>query len=108
MARLKSGQSDRTRKASKSWTQSTRQQQYNGKNQLIGYIQEALSFWEEDGFKLCGLEVENTKKENVTPSNIDKVHSALYVKDKFSLSDTGFHVLSMLSDLPNSRSLLIK
>ena len=31
IARLKSGQSDRTRKASKSWTQCTRQQQYSRK-----------------------------------------------------------------------------
>ena len=40
--------------------------------------------------------------ENVTPSNVDEVHSALYVKDKYSLSDTNFHELSMLSDLPKS------
>ena len=41
-------------------------------------------------------------KENVIPSNVDKVYSALYVKDKYALSDTGFHELSMLSDLPKS------
>ena len=40
-----------------------------------------------------------------TLSNVDKVHSALYVKDKYSLSDTGFHELSMLSDLPKSSQI---
>ena len=35
IARLKSGQSDRTRRVSKSWTQYTRQQKYNRKNSLV-------------------------------------------------------------------------
>ena len=33
----------------------------------------------------------------------DKIHSTLYVKDKFSISDQAFHELSLLaSDLPKS------
>ena len=122
IARLKSGQSESTRKSSKSWTQYSRQQQYNRKKQLASNIQGALSFCKEDGFKPCSIEVENTEtgkhevidysidicysKENILPSNMDKVHSALYVKDKYALSDNAFHELTMISsDLPKSNQV---
>ena len=122
IARLKSGQSERTRKSSKSWTQYSRQQQHNRKKQLASDIQGALSFCKEDGFKPYSIEVENTEtgkhevidystgtcysKENILPSNMDKVHSALYVKDKYALSDNAFHELTMISsDLPKSNQV---
>ena len=37
-----------------------------------------------------------------TTSEKENVHSVLYVKDKFSVSNEAFHELSMLSNLPNS------
>ena len=35
----------------------------------------------------------------------DNASSILYVKDKFAISDTSYHELSMISDLPSSRNL---
>ena len=123
IAKLKSGQSDRTRRASKSWTQYSRQQKYNRKKQLASDIQGALSFCQEDGFKPCAIEVENIEtgmhdvidystgtfcsKENISPTmgKEDKVQSTLYVKDKYSISDSAFHELAMLSDLPKSNQV---
>ena len=37
-----------------------------------------------------------------TTSEKENVHSVLYVKDKFSVSNEAFHELSMLSNLPSS------
>ena len=81
--------------------------QYNRKKQLASDIQGALSFCKEEGFRHCAVEVENTEagkrdiidystgtycgKENTSPSNEDKVHSALYVKDKYSLLFMNLH-----------------
>ena len=35
----------------------------------------------------------------------DTMHSTLYVKDKYSIADAGYHELSMLSDLPSSSQI---
>lgn len=41
--------------------------------------------------------------KNSSCNNISgSVHTALYLKDKFSISNSGYHQLSMISDLPNS------
>ena len=32
----------------------------------------------------------------------EDMHTALYLKDKLSISDAGYHELSMISDLPSS------
>ena len=42
-------------------------------------------------------------KENQVSDPVDKVHSSLYVKDKYSISNQAFHELSaIVSDLPKS------
>ena len=35
----------------------------------------------------------------------DTMHCTLYVKDKYSIADAGYHELSMLSDLPSSSQI---
>ena len=34
-----------------------------------------------------------------------RIHSTLHVKDKFSISNEGYHELSMMSDLPSSSQI---
>ena len=34
-----------------------------------------------------------------------RLHTASYLKDKFSISHNGYHQLSMISDLPNSSQI---
>ena len=42
-------------------------------------------------------------KENNVSDPVDKIHSSLYVEDKYSISDQAFHELSAISsDLPKS------
>ena len=77
-------------------------------------IQGTLSFCEDEGFRPCILEMENidTGNHEILDINCGKyskretlvkdAHSALYVKDKYCVSNTAFHELSMLSNLPHS------
>ena len=116
--------SERTRRASKPWgscqsheLQSHGQQQLNRKKQLSHNTKGALNFCETDGFKPRFVEVKNlftrklesldydtgvfSSKEDI-PSTINTTHSTLYIKDKYSVLDTAFHELSMMSNLPNT------
>ena len=131
IARLRTGLSENSRKSSKPWSEYSRQQQYNRKRSVATSIQGALSFCKEEGFKPLLVEIENIdtgnreivdassgtfhRKESSpgskesspgskesSPGSKDKLHSALYIKDKFCVSNEAFHELSMLSDLPNS------
>ena len=117
IARRRTGLSENSRKSSKPWSEYSRQQQYNRKRSVATSIQGALSFCKEEGFKPLLVEIENIdtgnreivdassgtfhRKES-SPGSKDKLHSALYIKDKFRVSNEAFHELSMLSDLPNS------
>ena len=86
---------------------------------LAGKIGNALTFCEETGYKACSVELQNvdtgnnevldistgkfSDKENDVSDPVDKIHSSLYVKDKYSISDQAFHELSAISsDLPKS------
>ena len=109
--------------SSKSWCQYSRQQQYNKRKSLVNSIQGVLTVCKEEGFKACSVEVENidTGKHEIvdmasgTFSSIDaahahsaksdSVHSVLYIKDKFSVSNEAFHELSMVSNLPSSSQI---
>ena len=78
----------------------------------------ATSFCEDNGFKPCSVELENIETgmhetvdlatgkltSQVTEKKND-VHSTLYIKDKYSISDTSYHELSMLSNLPSSKQV---
>lgn len=74
-----------------------------------------LSICEDERFRPCTLEVENIDTGNreildINPGTYSKkketaksdVHSVLYVKDKYCVSNKAFHELSMLSNLPNT------
>ena len=115
--RIKTGHSDNCRgSSSKTWTEYSRQQRHNKRKTLAKGIQGALSFCEDENFRPCALEVENMDTGNREILNIDtgtyskkeqesssaNPHSALYVKDKYCISNEAFHELSMLSNLPNS------
>ena len=119
IARLKTGRLENSRgSSSKSWLEYSRQQRYNKKKNLAKNVQSALSFCEDEGFKPCSVEIENVDTgshellnvacgtysgmSEATTSEKENVHSVLYVKDKFSVSNEAFHELSMLSNLPSS------
>ena len=116
ISRIKTGRSETSRgSSSKLWTEYSRQQQHNKRKTLAKGIQGALSFCEDERFRPCTLLVENidTGNREILDINCGKyskqdetvakdVHSALYVKDKYCVSNTAFHELSMLSNLPNS------
>ena len=119
ISRLRSGKPEHCRgSSSKLWTAYSRQQQYNKKKKIAHGVKGALSFCENERFKVCSVEVENvdtgnrevlciangtfSKAKEKTTSTEDKVCSSLYVKDRFSVSNEAFHELSMVSDLPTS------
>ena len=96
----------------KEWNNCTRQQQYNRKKQLGLNLKTALNFCETTGFEPRLVEVKNKNKgtcevfdintgtfsDKVTVSSNKVVAcSTLYIKDKFSLSDQAYHVLSMIT-----------
>ena len=109
----------------KSWNDCSRQQQYNRKKQLGDNIKSALNLvCEGKGFDAKLVEIQNkdtrksevfdccngtfSDKENIVNASVakDKAHSALYVKDKYAISDQAFHELSMIaSGLPRSSAV---
>ena len=106
------------RRPKKSWSQSSRQSQHKKKKKITNKLLHVTSFCEDNGFKLHGVELENTETgiheavdlstgkfvPQVTGKNND-IHSTLYIKDKYSISDTSYHELSILSDLPSSKKV---
>lgn len=117
--RLKMGRSEKGRgSSSKSWSEYSRQHRYAKKKTLGLRIQAALSFCEGDCYEPISVELENVEthsreildvqngtflevRKDCSTSEEDKIHFALYVKDKFSLSDEAYHELSLLTkDIP--------
>lgn len=99
----------------------SRQQKYNRKKEMIQQVQTSLSICHAEGYTPCSLEMESRDtgeceiislesfdsqstrgicKNKDEPTN-DKMHTSLYVKDKFSISNQAYHELSIISDLPN-------
>lgn len=71
-------------------------------------IKSALAFCDSDGFKPHSVEIENMdtgdhevldlstgsfnkSKVSPVPSNKETVHSALYIKDRFTISNEAYH-----------------
>ena len=118
ISRLKAGHLPNSRgPSSKTWEEYSRQHRYKKRRSVAGNIQSALSFCENEKFKPCTIELENIDTRNreildITnctfakkdqPSHdVVSPQSALYVKDKFCISNQAYHELSMLSDLPTS------
>lgn len=122
IARLKTGRLESCRgSSSKSWYEYSRQQRHNKKKNLAGGIQGALSFCQDEGFKACEVRLKNVDTGNCEMLDIDNltfskdaqentdpvnhVSSALYIKDKFSISNQAFHELSIISNLPTSTEI---
>ena len=102
----------------KSWSESSRQSQHKRKKKVADQLMYATTFCKDDGFKLCSIEIENIdtgihetldlSTGKFTPHITEKnnsIHSTLYIKDKYSISDFSYHELSMLSDLPSSKQV---
>ena len=95
----------------------TRQQQYNRKKEIINDVQNSLSHCKNEGFQPHLVELEQIDTgENVTldlakgtfsyksgkaDTTDEKLYSALYIKDKFTISNAAYHELSIVSNLPN-------
>ena len=118
IAGMKYGNPTSQRRPQKSWSESSRQSKHKKKKKLANELLHATSFCEDNGFKPCSVELENTETgihETIdlstgkfTPQITEKkedIHSTLYIKDKYSISDTSYHELSMLSDLPSSKQV---
>ena len=77
-----------------------------------------VSICQAEGYDFCSLELKSRdtgecetltlttqavcKNKDVSIMTTDcKLHTSLYVKDKFSVSNQAYHELSMISDLPN-------
>ena len=119
IAGLRSGTSTVYRRASKSWSKYSRQQKYNIKKQLATRVSSALSFCDEKTFIPCKVEMKNVDDGTYEVLNIstgsfesrpdDKsssdTNTALYLKDKLAISNTGYHELSMISNLPSSSQI---
>jgi len=115
---LKSGTSSVVRHPFKGLSEYSRQQRYNNiKKSVASDVCSALSFCNEACLKPRKVEMENVNEgtievldastgefegkcvNNGTPLG-SKKHTALYLKGKLAISNSGYHVLSMISDLP--------
>ncbi len=123
---LKTGCSEGTRGSSiKPWGEYSRQQRYIKKKALGKTVQAALSVIDIGCYKPVAVQFENmetNKKEtfDITDGTFsepvakesttmdDKINFALYIKDKFLLSDEAYHELSILTnDIPRLYELKI-
>ena len=119
VVKLKTGRSVKRRgpSSSKRWKNYCQQHQWKKKKELANNIQSALAFCDSDCFKPHSVEIENVNtgdyevldlssgsfnksKISPVPSNKETVHSALYIKDRYRISNEAYHELSMVSDLP--------
>ena len=85
----------------------SRQQQYNRKKEMTKAVSIAC---ENEGYSPHSLQLECREsgqcktvtfgKPQTTTNPDDKVHTSLFVKDKFSVSHEAYHELSAISNLP--------
>ena len=118
---LKSGTSTVYRRPSKGWSEYSRQQRYNIKKEIAGNVCSALSFCDEACLKPRKVEMENISEGTIEILNVStgefegkrvgdrkpfsSKHTALYLKDKLAISNSGYQELSMISDLPRFNQL---
>ena len=102
------------RRPKKSWSQSSRQSRHKRKKKLANINCSMLQVSvKKMGLSCMELELENTETVDLstgkfTPQVTEKnhdIHSTLYIKDKYSISDSSYHELSILSDLPSSKKV---
>ena len=113
IAGVKYGNPTTQRNPKKSWSESSRQLKHKRKKKLANELLHATSFCEDNGFKPCSVKLENTETGihetldlttgKFTPQITEKkndIHSTLYIKDKYSISDTsyGTHQLQLKRD----------
>ena len=121
IAKLRTRHSSTTRGLSlKSWAQCSRQQQHNRQRSLAARVQGALSFCTDEGFEPNFVELKNidthkcdilditngtySDKENISPTPVSP-QSALFIKDRYCVSNEAFHELSVVSNLPSSKQV---
>jgi len=114
---LKTGRSEGGHGSStKSWSEYSQKHHYAKRKALRSNIQAALSFCEGECYQAISIQLENIEthsrdilnvqdgtfsevKKDSTATDEDRVRFALYVKDKFSLSDEAYHVISLLAKM---------
>ncbi len=100
------------------WNECSRHQQYNRKKNIANGVKAALSFCSDKGFEPCSIKILNvdtgihetlqikkamfSHKDNSVKSVGGELHSSLYIKDKFCISDEAFHEICMIPSLPKS------
>ena len=105
------------KRARKPLAEVSRQQQYNRKKKIVSSVQNSLQFCEMEDFQPCLLELREKDSDDsmildvhngtLTPK-LDKggvtfasrTQSTLYVKDRYAISNSAYHELSTISDLP--------
>jgi len=114
---LKSGTSSVIRCPSKGWSEYSREQRYNIKKSFASDVFSALSFCDEACLKPRKVEMENVNEGTIEVLDVStgvfegkcvnnrtslrsKKHTALYLKDKLAISNSGYHELSRISELP--------
>ena len=117
--RLQTGRSEGTRgNSSKTWNQYSRQHQIQKKKCLAANMKAALSFNGDENWVPVSVKLVNTETNCLEVLNVngggftkvkphneisdnDRLHMALYIKDKFSLSDEAYREISSLTnDIP--------
>ena len=100
----------------------SRQQQWSRKKELCKDVNNALSFMEKDGIKASAVEFVHTETNQTeildvqtgkyrtegteASKSTSETEFILYVKEKFGLSDSAYHELSMIcSELPRACQL---
>ena len=97
----------------------TRQQQWVRRKQLHNNVSHALLFLENEGIKATSLTMLHTESSKVKTLNLEKgkflnnqseendiLGQILYIKERFGISDSAYHELSMAcGDLPHSCNL---
>ena len=103
----------------------SRQQKYNRKKKMIKEVNTSLSVCKSEGYDPRYIEIQSKETGNCEVIDLsgesasdrtnkilsifgksnrngnDDVHSSLYVKDKFGVSNEAYHELRMSSDLPS-------
>ena len=115
---LKLGNDSIPQRSQKPWSELTRQQQYHRKRKLAKNLENITSLCESSTYKPCNMEVQNIDTgvcevinfrtgqfKHIDTKEDNSVHSTLYVKDRYAISDHSYHELSMLSDLPSSSKI---
>jgi len=93
----------------------SRQQKYNRKQQMLEQVRDSVSLCQAEGYEVCSVDVKSMDtgehetfyirdKSKVLKEEFpstEKLFGSLLLKDKFSVSQEAYHMLTTVSDLLN-------